>query len=69
MPFDGQLRIVRIHAFAVVFDADLLLAAKLHMNRDAMRAGIDGVFDKFFDDRGGPLDNFAGRDLVGEIRG
>jgi hypothetical protein len=69
MPFDGQLRIIRLHAFPVVFDAHLLLAAEFHVNGDAPGAGIDGVFDEFFHHRGGTLDDFAGGDLIGEIRG
>jgi hypothetical protein len=39
------------------------------VNRDAARARIDRVLDQFFDDRGGTLDDFAGGNLVREIRG
>ena len=36
--------------------------------RQPARAGVDGVLDQFLDDRGRPLDDLAGRDLIGEIR-
>jgi len=39
------------------------------VNRDAARAGIDRVLDQLLDDRGGTLDDFAGGDLIREIRG
>jgi hypothetical protein len=39
------------------------------VDRHAARAGVDGVLDQFLDDRGRTLDDFAGRDLVGEVRG
>ena len=31
---------------------------------DPPRTGVDGVFDKFLHDAGGPLDDFTGGDLV-----
>ena len=67
MPLDGQPRVLRLHPFAVVFDANQLLAAELDGDGDAPRAGIDGVLDQLLDDRGGPLDDLAGGDLVGKV--
>ena len=32
-----------------------------------MRAGVDRVLDQLLDDRGRPLDHFAGRDLVRQL--
>ena len=69
VPLDRQPRVVRLHPFAVVLDADLLLAAELDVNRQPPRAGVDRVLDQLLDDRGGPLDDFAGGDLVGEVGG
>ena len=69
MPLDRQPRILGIHAVAVVFDADQLLAAELDRDRDAPRPGVDRVLDQLLDDGRGPLDDFAGGDLIGEIRG
>ena len=36
---------------------------------DARRLGVDGVLDQLLDDRGRPLDDFAGGDLVREVVG
>ena len=69
MPFDRQPRIIRLHPFSVVLDADLLLAAELDVNREAPRAGVDRVLDELLDDGGGALDDFAGGNLIREIRG
>ena len=68
VPLDRQPRVVRLHALAVVFDANQLLAAELDGDADAAGAGVERVLDQLLDDRGGPLDDFAGGDLVGEIR-
>ena len=57
-----------IHAVPVVLDAHQALAAVLDGDGDAARAGVDGVLDQLLDDRGGPLDDLAGRDLVCEVR-
>ena len=60
-------RVFRLHAFAVVLDPYVLLAAELGMDRDALRAGVDRVFDQFLDHRRRALDDLAGGDLVREI--
>ncbi len=67
MPLDGQPRVLRRHPFPVVLDLDQLLAAQLHRNRDAAGAGIDCVLDQFLDHGCGPLDDFTGGNLVGEV--
>ena len=59
-------RVLGRHALAVVLDADQRPAALLDGHGDAAGAGIERVLDQFLDDRGGPLDHLAGRDLVGE---
>ena len=69
MPFDGEPRVVRFHAVAIVFDTDLLLAAELDLNRQPACARIDGVLDELLDDRCRPLDDLAGGDLVREVCG
>ena len=58
-----------LHADAVVLDPDQLLAAVLDGDGDARRLGVDGVLDQLLDDRGRPLDDFAGGDLVGQVVG
>ena len=50
MPLEREPRVLRLHPFSVVVDADLFLAAKLDVNRHARRAGIDRVFDELLDD-------------------
>ena len=56
-----------VHPFAIVLDADLLLAAELDVNRDAAGTGVDRVLDELLDDRGRALDDLAGGDLVREV--
>src|SRR5258705_12617069 len=64
MTLDRQSRILRRHPLAIVFDMNQLLAAELHGDRDAMRAGVNRILDQLFDDGGGPLDDLAGGNLV-----
>ncbi len=64
---DRQPRIFRVHAIAVVFDADRLLPAELDRDADPACAGVERILDQFLDDRRRPLDNLAGGDLVGEM--
>ncbi len=54
----------RDHAVAVVGDADELAAAGFDLDADAGGSGVEGVFEEFFDDGGGALDDLAGGDLV-----
>ncbi len=67
VPFEAQPRILGIHADAVVFDANHLLAAVFGGDDDARRLGVDRVLDELFDNGRGPLDHFTGRDLIREI--
>ena len=64
---DRQPRVVGIHPLAVVFDANHLLAAELDGDGDAPGARVQGVLDQLLHDRGGPLYDFAGRDLIGQF--
>src|SRR6185503_21284647 len=64
MALDGEPRILRRHAFAVVFDLDQLLAAKLHRDDDPARARVDRVLDELFDHGCRTLDDFSGGNLV-----
>ena len=66
---DRKPRVLRLHPFAVVFDADLLLAAELDVNREAPSSGVDRVLDELLDDGRRPLDDFARRDLVARSDG
>ena len=64
MTFEGQQCVVANHAAAVVGDLDQFLAARLHLNANSPGAGVERVFKKLFDDRGGTLHHLAGGDLV-----
>lgn len=68
MPLDRERGILRAHAFAIVFDRDEFLAAELDCDGNAVRAGINGVLDKFLDDGRGPFNDLAGGDLIGQFR-
>ncbi len=68
VPLDRQARILAIHAVAVVLDADRLLAAELDRDRDAARVRVERVLDQLLDDGRRTLDDFAGRDLIGEMK-
>jgi hypothetical protein len=62
---DRQL--IRAHAGAVVAYANKANAAVLNIDVDALRAGIETIFNKFLDDRSGTLDHFAGGNLIDEF--
>ena len=55
-------------AAAIVGDADEVPAAFGDFDGDVGRAGVDGVFDEFFDDRGRALDHLAGGDAINQRR-
>ena len=66
---DRERKIVLVDAAAVVAHADQARAAGFDVDLDASRAGIEAVLDQLLDDRGRPLDDFAGGDLVDELSG
>ncbi len=64
----ASTRVFGRHAFAVVFDGDELLAAEIHRDGDAARAGVKRVLDQLFDDRCRTLHDLAGGNLIGQRR-
>ena len=66
---ESQERIVVAHAVALVYHADHALAAGFNFDAHAFRAGIERVFEQLLDDGGGPLDNLARGDFVGDSFG
>ena len=68
MTFDRQRQLIAIHSEAVIGDRDEALAAVAQRHLDAGRAGIDRVFDQFFDRRGGAFDDLAGGDAIDDDR-
>ncbi len=66
---DREPRVLRIHPFAVVLDAQRLLPAELDGDRNPPRARVERVLDELLDDRRRTLDDLAGGDLIGEVQG
>ena len=66
---EGENEIVGMDAAAVVADADEFAATVFDVDVNVGRAGVDGVFDDFFDHGGGAFNDFAGGDLVNETVG
>ncbi len=61
---ESQQRIVVNHAVTVVNDADHPLAADFRFDADGLRASVQRIFQKLFDNRSRPLDNFARSDFI-----
>ena len=66
--FESEFDFVSRDAAAVVGDADVVLAARADLDGDPVGAGVDGVLHEFFHDGGRAGDDFAGCDLIGNIR-
>ncbi len=66
MALESEERIVVGHAVAVVDDANHALAARFDFDANSFCAGVERVFEQLLDDRGGPLDDFARGDAVGD---
>ncbi len=66
MTIDREREIGRVHARAVVGDADELAAAVLDGDLDAARASVERVLDKLLHRGRGALHHLAGGDAVDE---
>ena len=64
---DGEDKVLRIHAMAIVFDADQAFAASSGGDDDPAGAGVDAVFHQFLDHARRPFHHFAGSDAVHEV--
>src|SRR6185503_13877632 len=69
VPLNRQTGVLRLHPFPVVLDAEQLLPAQLDRDGDARRVRIERVLDQLLNNRCGTLDDLAGGDLVGEMKG
>ena len=69
MRFQAHERVFRVHATAVVDDADQRAAAAVDLDREASGPGIESVFDKLFDDRGRAFDYLTGCNAVADVFG
>ena len=64
----GKRQLLGSHPTAVVADSNHFGSATGDRNLDAIRSGIDAVFQQFFDDGRRTFDHLAGGDLVDQIR-
>ena len=67
MTLARQEGVVALHAGAVVAHLDEVGAPCLDVDLDARRARIERVLHQLLHDRRGPLDDFARRDLAGDL--
>ena len=63
-----RLRVLRLHAAAVVGHAQKGHAAVLNLNGDVLRAGVDRVFRQLLRGAGGTLDDLARCDHIRKLR-
>ena len=66
---EGHARVDGRHAAAVVDDLDQVLAAVAEVDLHRSRPGVDGVLHHLLHHRGGPVDDLARGDLVGNDLG
>ena len=69
MALERQHGIVAHHTAAVVGYLDQLLAARLHVDPNAARTGIQRVFQQLLDHRSGAFHYLAGGNLVSYVFG
>ena len=69
MALEGEQGVVAAHAVTVVDDADELAATSFDLDTNARGAGVEGVFEEFFDYGCGAFDHFTSSDLVGDLVG
>ena len=67
MSLEAEPRLLRSHAAAVVDHLDQGLARILDDDADRAGSGVNGIFQKFLDDRGRALDHFPGGYEVGYV--
>lgn len=69
MPRQREPELFGANSMPVVRDAQQARAAGLYFDVDVRCTRVQRVFDELLHDRGGPLDDFAGCDLVDQVRG
>jgi hypothetical protein len=67
--FQAKQRVIPAHADAVISYSNQASPAGPNFDCDASRLSIESVFDQFLDDACRPFDDFARRDLVGDMIG
>ncbi len=68
MAFDRPIEIFRRHSFAIVGHANQRTTAFFDPDRNLIGACVQRILNQLFNYRSRPLDDFAGRYLVGESR-
>ena len=69
MAFKTHPRVLRAHACPVVHHLNGRAARVHDVHLNGGRASIDGVLHELLHDRRGSLNDFASRDLVGDVVG
>ena len=67
MTCDGQLKLICGDSLPVILDNDATDAAFIEFDLDLLRARIEGVFKKLFDNRGGAFNDFACSNLTDKL--
>jgi hypothetical protein len=69
MPFQGEQRIVAIHAEAVIYHPNQTSPARLDFYRDTRRLRVDRILDQFLYHARRSFDYFTRRDLIRDMFG
>jgi hypothetical protein len=69
MPGKRERELIAGYAGAVIADPDQFLATGDDIDRNRPGASVQAVLDQLLDDRSGPLDDFAGGNLVDKVTG
>ncbi len=67
MALECEKSIVAHHAAAIVGNLNQFLPARLHLNPNAGRTGVQRIFQQFFGHGSRTLHYFAGGNLIGDI--
>ena len=68
MPLEGQRKVFRRNAAAVIADPYQVEAAPADLDRYLTGTRVEGVLYELLYDGGGPFDNLAGGDLADDVR-
>ena len=66
MAFNSECQIAAVHAATIVYHTNELASAVFDSDVNAMRTGVQRIFDQFLDCGARPLDHFASGDTVDE---
>ncbi len=69
MPFEAEQGIVAAHPHPVIPDTHQAPPARLDLDLDPCRAGVQRILDQLLNYAGRPLNDLSSRDLVGYLLG